>query len=252
MAVNEDWLALPGEEQGAAEKNSEPQLSVAVVTPAPPAPLPTSQLLVAPKLSEGALVATEKYSTERRAFLRAWELLTLRQRAYLRAMQKNAFRHPVALKVVNATLPPGTDSRGRKEHKLQWQTPSRWARTDENYRLVMATLKAEAVAQTVTRDDLLIRANNIAELALEGEPVYGVNRKDGGHEIIGHEKKLDTALRANEQLAKMTKVLGGDDNRGAGGGNGPALVIQVIQQGGKVVDVTPRGVTIDLPAPDGA
>lgn len=233
-----DWLALPGEEQlflvqeqPAAQKIPElPDLLHDLDTP--------------PTVSSGALVASSRVSAERAEFARAWRCLTRRQRAYIRALQRNNFRHPAALKIANNA------TAGEGERKIQWSTPSRWARDDHEYKVVLAAVKSDAAAHVVTRDDLLLRAHRIAELAEDGEPVYGVDRAEGGMKLLGHERKLDTALRANEQIAKITKVLGGEE-RGNGGAVGPALIIQVVQRDGGLVDATPKGVTIDLPVPSG-
>lgn len=227
-----DWLAIP-------EQDNEPEKIPDTATDL------VGDIETPPAVSSGALVASSRVDADRREFARAWRCLTLRQRAYLRALQRNGFRHQAALKIANNAT-AGTD-----ERKISWYTPARWAREDHEYRKVLAAIKSDAVAHVITKDDLLLRAHNIAELAMDGEEVFGVDKDNGGYKVIGHEKKLDTALRANEQLMKATKVLGGEE-RGQNGTVGPALVIQVVQRDGALVDVTPKGVTIDLPRPGGA
>lgn len=230
----EDWLALPGDvaaEKTAAEDAAFDAVSESYAVPA----------LAAPGRAEVVAVMGG-----RAAFAKAWRTLTKRQRLFLLALQRARFKHFTAVAATNRVI--ASDPACEDRTKLGVGTPSRWARDNEDYRLVLAALKADAMAQVTSREDLVLRAHRIAELAEEGEPVFGSDRDGDGQKIIGYEKKLDTALRANEQLMKATKVLGADAPVGLGG-TGPALVIQVIQRDGALVDVTPKGVTIDLPGP---
>lgn len=238
----EDWLLLPGEQP--AEKTELPEKPDEILGVPTNLPEGMPVVLDPPEISEQALELAQKKSEARVAYGKAWSKLTARQKVFLRAMQQTGFRVSAATKIVNE-LP---DRFG----KFNGKTAHRWARENEHYRLVLEAMKAEVAKQVTSRDDLLLRAHRIAEQAEDGEPVFGYNKDRGGHEVIGYEKKLDTALRANEQLMKATKVLGNDNQGNANNsGQGPALVIQVVQKGGGVIDVTPSNVTIDLPVPDG-
>lgn len=218
------------------EKNSEAQALVVADHFAPPA------------VSERALVVGKERSAERAAYARAWDSLSARQKVYLRALQQTGFNRARALKVLNEAIrldPFIIDTRRMYATRVSSSTASRWAKDSESYKFVLAALKAEAAVQVTSRDDLLLRAHRAAEYAEEEQPILYQGEHTGFTE-----RKPDVMLRANEQLMKATKVLG-DDSRGPVGGSGPTLLIQVIQKDGGTVDVTPRGVTIDLPAPDG-
>lgn len=241
-----DWLALPGEEslpikEQPAEKNSEPLFPIALQEG-----VDLKGAFAVPVVSETAMVVAKQRVAERNAFASAWRALTPRQKIYLRALQQTGFSHARALKVLREAVSLEPSIRGVKP-SVQRQTPSRWGRTSEDYKIVLAAMKAEAAVQVISRDDLLLRAHRAAEYAEEEQPILYQGANTGFTE-----RKPDVMLRANEQLMKATKVLGGDESRGPVGGSGPTLLIQVIQKEGGTVDVTPRGVTIDLPAPDGA
>lgn len=251
-----DWLAPP-------EAPADPLALPGEPTPPPPPqvnidelpdhPLPLSALtreekqLVQrygdmPEVSERSLARLRERVKEREEFANAWASLKPRQKMYLRALQQTGFSQTKALKILE-------ESDGERINR---GVATRWAKQNANFAFVLEALKIETARQVTTREDLLMRAHRIAEQAEEGEPVFGADRETGLAQVIGYEKKLDTALRANEQLMKATKVLGGDVVNPFGAGTGPALVIQVVGGDGSVKDVTPKGVTIDMPVPDGA
>lgn len=239
----DDWLSLPGDPPPVVAAKKKKIRNTAVVEA--PAREGVPVVLEPPEVSEQALELAKQKSEAREAFTRAWSKLRPRQKVFLRALQQTGFSVSRAAKIASE-LPSNFGT-------FNVKTAHRWARADENYKYILAAMKAEAAQQVTSREDLLLRAHRIAEIAEEGDEVYGADKVNGGYKVIGYERKLDTALRANEQLMKATKVIGsGEQNNANNSGNGPALVIQVVQKDGGVIDVTPDHVTIDLPRPDGA
>jgi hypothetical protein len=235
MAPEPDWLAIP-EEDKLPEKISDTAALIEADHTKPPV------------VSQQALAVAKQHSDERETFVRAWNDLTTRQQVFLRALQQTGFSNSRALKVLNEAvrLDPTIAGSRSTQHKLGLTTVQRWARENASFKIVLNAMKAEIARQVTSRDDLLLRAHRAAEYAEEEQPILYQGEHTGFVE-----RKPDVMLRANEQIAKITKVLGGEE-KGPTGAVGPSLVIQVVQRDGALVDVTPKGVTIDLPRPGGS
>lgn len=190
--------------------------------------------LVPRKVSD---IAIPSELVERNALVeKAWAGLRNKQQVYLDALRRHNFDSRATMKALRKT----GDAPNRA-------TVHRWSCEDQDFMFILKVTKALVRDEVIDPDKLLLRANNIAEQALERKPILYKGRKTGFYE-----NHLDTALRANEQLMKTQKMLGNDDTQRQFA-EGPALIIQVVQADGALVNVAPRGVTIDLPGPeDGA
>lgn len=228
-----DWLALPGDE--VAEKTVEPASTDKTYSVqgaeqfAPPVVRPIEDdeapIEVQPEQPPAVM-------SERNAIIdRVWRALTKWQRAYLDALEENDFNSAATLRSL------GDDAPGRA-------TVSRWKR-EPDFSFILKVRKTTRAAELLEKNSLVLEAGHIREAALKPKPILHQGVPTGHYE-----NKPDIALRANEQLAKLGGHLKGDD--GPTQAQGPALLIQVVQAGGQIVDITPRGVTIDLPAPNGA
>lgn len=171
---------------------------------------------------------------ERNAVVQAaWDKLTARQRIFLNSLRMNRFNFSETCRKLKAT-----------GEGIPRNTAMRWKERDADFAFVLKAMKVIARDEVVDPDRLLLRANEIAEKALERVPILYQGAPTGFYE---HD--LKTALSANEQLMKTQKMLGSDDKNHNGFREGPAMMIQVVVNG-VAQDVAPRGVTIDLPVPD--
>lgn len=173
---------------------------------------------------------------ERNALIsQAWGELTDLQRFYLEVAEHNRF--------VYAATARSKEWTGLVPCPARFSV-RRWMKQPA-FKLMMNVMKASAANEALSKDDIIVHAAAIREKALTPKPILYQGDPTGFTEIQG-----DVALRANEQLAKLGGHLKQEDV--AQGQQGPALLVQIIQKEGQVVDVTPRGVTIDLPGPHGA
>lgn len=173
---------------------------------------------------------------ERNALIwQAWREISELQRRYLEIAEHNRFSYAATAKSSEWTALVPCPARF---------TVLRW-RKQPAFKLILNVMKAAAANEALSKDDLVVHAAAIRERALTPKPILYQGSPTGFTEFQG-----DVALRANEQLAKLGGHMKQEDV--TQGQQGPALLVQIIQGEGKVVDVTPRGVTIDLPAPDGA
>lgn len=177
-----------------------------------------------------ARVSNGKKSREE--FVVAYKKLEGRKKEFLQALVQAKFIVGSAVKALRKT---GTT--------IATQSHARWLAQDETYSFVYNTLKARMRQQVVDKDMLVLHAENIRQQAMKGKPILYKGEDTGFRE-----NKPDTALRAVELLMKTQKMLGNDQETQTQG-NGPPLIIQIVQSDNKVVDVT-NGVTIDLPVPD--
>lgn len=162
---------------------------------------------------------------------RAWDSLTPRQQYFLDAFRRNGFSERGTVRALAGTM-----------HSVALTTVKNWKHNSKDYAFILKVISAIQRDDIIDRDRLLVRADEIAEQALEPKPILYKGRPTGFYE-----NQLDTALRANEQLMKTQKMLGGEQEGSVQ--QGPALIIQVIQpQNGNIIDVTP-GVKVALPEP---
>jgi hypothetical protein len=197
----------------------------ALITTSEPDEEPAPQL----SLSQEAKRLYIQRDEARAIFVRAWRKLSQEQRQYLRKLEQHNFSR-------NKTLGELVG--------LKRGTVLRWHKLPA-FKDAFEALKKSTAEFATSRDELLLRAHRAAEYAEEEQPVLYQGEDTGFRE-----RALGEMIRANEQLMKATKVIGSDAPSAIG--TGPALLIQVVQQGGGVIDVTSNGVAVDLPVPDGA
>jgi hypothetical protein len=225
--VTGDWLSLPAE----PEKNSEapevykplvvfgqlPSLVPAIVELNPPSEVVTD---VAPPAAED----------RNRLIESIWQGLTSKQRRYLDELEKQNFNNRATLRKLGEVGPCTS-------------TVSNWKR-QKDFAFILKVRKTAQAMDALDKNNLVLHAAHIRDEALEPKPILHQGAPTGYTE-----NEPDTALRANEQLARLGGHLKQDD--GPAHQQGPAFLIQVVQRDGGVIDVTPRNVTIDLPAPGG-
>lgn len=78
----------------------------------------------------------------------------------------------------------------------------RWLSDDADFVFVLKVMKSVAVRESVNKERLLLRAEEIADEALEPTPILHKGLPTGFYE-----NHKDVALRANEQLMKATGLL---------------------------------------------
>lgn len=159
-----------------------------------------------------------------------WARLTKKQQLYLQKLEENGFNQRATLRAMAPYNPSAT-------------TVVKWKR-EADFAFILNTRKVARAAEVLEKNSIALAAADIREQALEPKPILYQGAPTGYEE-----NQPEVALRANEQLARLGGHMKNDD--GPVTGQGPAFVIQVVQRDGGVVDVTPRGVTIDLPAPGG-
>lgn len=123
--------------------------------------------------------------------VKSWNVLTQQQQVYLKLLKQNGFNV-------------------RKTVRLMEDTPDKVSRTTVNFRwaveddfaFVLKVMTTTAVGDVVKKERLLLRADEIAEEALEPKPILHKGLPTGFFE-----NQPDTALRANEQLMKATGLL---------------------------------------------
>lgn len=163
----------------------------------------------------------------------AWARLTPLQRRFLEVAEKNRFNIEATRRARGSWVQMACPAR---------ETVSRWKR-DPAFKLIFNVLRSAAAHEALNKDDIVVNAAAIRDLALKPKPILYQGAPTGIVEVQG-----DVALRANEQLAKLGGHLKQEEM--TQGQQGPALLVQIIQGEGRVIDVTPRGTVIDLPPPD--
>jgi hypothetical protein len=219
--TEEDWLALPNPEQP-AEKNPDSygwelaiiaqQKAVAQVAEiekellADISELPLNEPPVDPSLRAKKLNA-------------AWRKLTKQQQVFLTLLRDNKFNESATVRVLDAT--PARVSRA---------TVQRWKSGNEDFAFVLKIVKTVAASASIDKERLLLRAEEIAESALEPTPILYQGRPTGFYENY-----KETALRANEQLMKASGMLKGDEKS-------QRVVVRVVNLAGPEDDAPPKQV----------
>ena len=166
----------------------------------------------------------------------AWDKLTPRQKVFLQMWPSCRYNTSEVCRRLEGTA----DAVSR-------DTASHWDSQSEAFRFVKRVMRNVARESVVDPDKLLLRADEIAEKALEPTPILYQGQPTGFYE---HD--LKTALSANEQLMKTQKMLGGaEDEAKVFGGRSIVFQVQVVQSDGTLRDAKPTGVVIDMPVPDG-
>lgn len=114
-----------------------------------------------------------------------------------------------------------------------------------DYATIVRLWRGAASDKALDKDRLLARQDDIVETLLTPKPVLYQGEPTGFEEV-----EAAGAARANETLMKAAGLLKDKELEVNVGLVGPSLVIQVVQPGGGVVDVTPRSVPIALPEPE--
>lgn len=226
--ASDDWLDEPEARYVGVIEAAENERRVAAEAQIADA---KSTALVAFVRTDVELPVDEKKQSD--LLMECWNGLGQQKQVYLKLLRENNFNVRKTVRLLAGT--PDSVSRAAARN---------WTH-DADFAFVLKVMTTTEVGDVVKKERLLLRANEIAEEALEPRPILHKGRATGYYET-----KPDIALRANEQLMKTQKMLGNDDAP-TGGYSGPALIIQVVQRDGSVIDMSPRGVTVDLPAPDG-
>lgn len=159
-----------------------------------------------------------------------WSRLTLAQKTFLSALRENRF---------NAR------KTARKLGQVQPTSHKSWLSNRGDYATVFRAWQAAASGDALDRDRLLVRQDDIVETLLTPKPILHQGEHTGFEEV-----DASAAARANETLMKAAGLLKDKEVDLNIGIIGPAFTIQVVQPAGDVIDVTPRGVPVQLPEPD--
>lgn len=234
--IGGDWLTLPGDDKpGTAIVPHEHRFAADVVG----AQLNAKDAVDGEKRGDAEVAPVDPELDhappalhERNPIIEAvWRGLTKWQRSFIDALEECKWNNAAARRKLGDDAPGMT-------------TLTRWRR-QKDFAFIIQVRKSQAAAELLEKSDIIVHAGAIREAALEPKPVLYQGAPTGYTE-----NQPEVALRANEQLAKLGGHLKQED--GGQMGQGPALIIQVVQRDGAVVDVTPRGVTIDLPGPGGS
>lgn len=123
--------------------------------------------------------------------MECWGRLTQQQQVYLKLLKQNGFNVRKTVRKMEGT----PDAVSRTTVNFRWAV-------EDDFALVLKIITTTAVGDIVKKERLLLRAEEIAEEALEPKPILHKGLPTGFYE-----NQPDTALRANEQLMKATGVL---------------------------------------------
>lgn len=195
-----------------------------------------------PGLSSQAIDLAADSLARRGQFITAWQSLTEQQRVFLNMWRENRFNMRATLKVLRGT-----------QFSSSKTTVYRWSE-DPAYELARTMLRAGSIEEILSRDNLVARQDDIVETLLTPKPILYQGEHTGFEEV-----DASAAARANETLLKVGGHLKDKDIDLNVGITGPEFVIQVVQPEGNIIDITPRGVPVELPEtpadgdwPDGA
>lgn len=120
-----------------------------------------------------------------------WNRLTQQQQVYLKLLKQNGFNVRKTVRKMEGT----PDNVSRTTVNFRWAV-------EDDFAFVLKVMTTTAVGEVVKKERLLLRADEIAEEALEPKPILHKGLPTGYEE-----NHPDTALRANEQLMKATGLL---------------------------------------------
>jgi hypothetical protein len=185
-----------------------------------------------PGLPVAAVAGALEAQKQRERFMSAWALLSDGQRVYLNTWRECRFNSNKAMRVLSGTT-----------HSVTKTTVGNWQSNDE-YEYVRTLLRAASVTEILSKDYLAVRQEDIVETLLTPKPVLHQGVATGHYEV-----EAGAAGKANEVLLRMGGHLKEEKQDINIGLTGPSLVIQVVQPTGQVIDVTPKHVNVELPAP---
>lgn len=187
----------------------------------------------APGLESQALIDAEAAREKRAQFLVCWQSLTEAQRVFLNTWRECRFNMSRALRVLE-----GTQYGYSKTSVLRWADSPQYVHVRE-------TLRDASVEEVLRKSYLAARHEDIVETAMTPTPILHQGFATGHFEV-----ELGVAAKANETLLRLGGHLKDKDVELNVGIVGPSFTIQVVQPDSSVIDVTPRGVTVELPDPD--
>lgn len=136
---------------------------------------------------EVLLTLPEAVMTRNELLRKVWPKLGEKQRAFLLALRDSNFSERGAVKALE-----GTPFEVSRQHvRRQWDR-------SENFALCRRLLTSDAAQRAMQKDQIVLRAHQVAEEAMEPKPILYHGVPTGFYEING-----DVALRANEQIAKI-------------------------------------------------
>lgn len=200
--TSDDWLALPDE--GAAEKNPDSYgYENRFIVAARAREQVAATTAVAEVKENLPVVAIPKEVAEppvdagKRAALldKAWKRLDKRQKIFLTLLRENKFNERATCRLLELT-----------PDRVPRSTVRLWHNEDEDFAFCLKVMKTVAAGASIDRERLLLRAEEIADEALEPTPILYQGAPTGFYE-----NHKDTALRANEQLMKAAGMLKGED-----------------------------------------
>lgn len=217
-----DWLDDPADGWLREPKEVVPEGKPAT-SETPNLPVP-----IGPEATTLAVTALEK----RAQFVMAWESLTEKQRVFLNTWRESRFNANRAMRILDKT--PLSVS---KTSITNWSA-------EPAFELVRTTLREASIEEILSRANLVARQDDIVETAMTPKPILHQGQHTGFEEV-----EVGIAARANETLLRVGGHLKDKDLEVNVGIIGPSFAIQVVQQDGKIIDVTPQRVPIELPEP---
>ena len=212
---------------------SEDWLDIDLPTPKVDEGEPAGNTLPALPVGPQALTAGITAAEKRAQFVSAWESLPEQQRVFLNTWRECRFNTRKTLRVL-----AGTSFSTAKSTVYNWGA-------NDAFELVRNALRDASVEEILSRANLAARHDDIVEEALTPKPILYQGEHTGFEEI-----ELGTAAKANETLLRLGGHLKDKDIDVNVGIIGPSFTIQVVQPAGDVIDVTPRGVPVQLPEPE--
>jgi len=179
-------------------------------------------------------------SERSRDFDACWAQLSDKKKKFLVELQKYRFNARATIRSMGAAAPNQT-------------TTSRWPRSDESYRRVLAIMQFEATEGVLSKEHLVLRHNDCVETLLTPKPVLyqGIPVRDTrdptGNSVL-EEVEAGAAAKANETLLRLGGHLRDEQEKASV--VGPSLIVQVTsRESGEVVTTTNIGVLPELPQP---
>lgn len=178
MEPEERYVGVIEAEFKARKAEAQALVSDLAQTDVVPAVMPDIELPVDPKKQSELLMDS-------------WNRLEPRKQVYLKTLKECGFNVRKTIRMLENT----PDAVSRTTVNFRWSQ-------DDNFAFVLKVITATAVGDVIKKERLLLRADEIADEALEPKPILHKGLPTGFYE-----NQPDTALRANEQLMKATGLL---------------------------------------------
>lgn len=161
----------------------------------------------------------------------AWESLSESQRIFLNTWRECRFNANRAFRVLSGV-------KGVSKSSV-----SNW-RGNESFNLIREMLRDVSIEEILSKSYLAARQEDIVETLLTPKPILHQGFATGHFEV-----EAGAAGKANEVLLRLGGHLKDRELDVNVGIVGPSFCIQVVQPDSTVIDVTPCGVAVELPAP---